>query len=201
MGITATGRTSGGRSSASERSFPLRVGSVVRVDPSPSAWAARSRFWTAGKMEESRDSAKVRRVSPADDDEHGCPGASAHRTLVHIGQERGRQSALFHVPGTPFPDPGGDVADGGADVGVAHHDEHEGLAVLRRRRVRGGGQDFGHGGVVDILGSEGSGGALAEDYIEEVGHGGDGTGRRIAVPDPGRGRYLWRCTGMPTRSR
>ena len=36
-----------------DSSSPPRTGNVVRVEPSPSAWAASSRFWTAGKTEAS----------------------------------------------------------------------------------------------------------------------------------------------------
>ena len=58
----------------------------------------------------------------------------------------------------------------GAQRGVAHDDEDEGLAVLRARRVGRRGQDPGDGGVVDVVGEERPGGPLGVDHVEEVRH-------------------------------
>ena len=52
-GSTATGTTSGGRPRRPDSSSPPRTGSVVSVEPRPSAWAASKRFCTAGKTEAS----------------------------------------------------------------------------------------------------------------------------------------------------
>ena len=178
------------------------TGSVVSVEPRPSAWAASSRFCTAGKTEASSVCGKVSRVSPQTTTSTGARGDASHRPVVHVVEEGGGQSLLLEGPGAALPQARRHGADGGAQRGLAHDDEHEGLAVLGAGRVGGRGQDADDRVVVDVVGEERTGGPLGVHHVEEVGrHGGDGSDRDEGPPPVvGLGaaevtRYLWRCTG------
>ena len=149
----------------------------MSVDPRPRAWAASSRFWTAGKTEAAERRGEGQPGVAADHDQHGGGRHAAAGAPVHLGEEGGREALRLERPGPSLPEARGNAADGGADGRVAHHNEDEGLAVLRRGGVHGRRQDFRHGGVVDIVGPEAPGGTLGQHHVEELGHRGDGTGR------------------------
>ena len=156
-----------GRTSSS----PPRTGSVVSVEPSPSAWAASSRFCTAGKTEASMDCGIGQPGVAADHDQHRCGGDAAHGPAVDVTQEGGGEALLLERPGAALPQARRQLADGGAQAGIADDDEHEGLAVLRARRVRGRREDARDGLVVDVVGKERPGRPLGVHHLEEVGSG------------------------------
>ena len=77
----------------------------------------------------------------ADDDQHRCGGDAAHRPAVDVTQEGGGEALLLEGPGAALPHARRQLADRGAQPGIPDDDEHEGLAVLRARRVRRRRQD------------------------------------------------------------
>ena len=149
---------------------PPRTGSVVSVEPSPSAWAASSRFCTAGKTEASIDwgrSAGCRRTRPRAPGRRRCrPWPRGRRRAGRRGRDAaprapGRRPATARAVSSPIV----------ARRRVAHDDEDEGLAVLGARRVRRRGQDAGDRLVVHVVGEERPRRPLGEHHLEEVGIG------------------------------
>ena len=76
---------------------------MVSVDPRPRAWAASSRFWTAGKTEAAERRGEGEPGVAADDDQHGGGRHAAPGALVHLGQEGGREAPRLERPGPSLP--------------------------------------------------------------------------------------------------
>jgi len=157
-----------------------------------------------------REDRRVHRLGEAEagvaahDDQHRCGGDAAHRPPVDVAQEGRGEAFLLERPGPALPEARREPADDGAQRGVAHHDEDEGLAVLGARRVGGGREDAGDRLVVHVVGEERAGGPLGEHHLEEVRHAGPrppmvaSTVRRrrgTGLGGVGATRYFWRSIG------
>ncbi len=92
-------RLRAGAQGESGSSSPPRTGSVVSVEPSPSAWAAKSRFCTAGNTEASMAGAKVRRVSPQTTTRTGAAAIPPMAPRSHVAEEGGGEAVPPRLPG------------------------------------------------------------------------------------------------------
>ena len=125
----------------------------------------------AGKI----DAASTRRsptprVAP-DDDENRRRRHPTLGALVDLLEERLGQASLGVRATTALPGPPVELTDGRPATRVADDHEDPRLAVLGARCERRRLEDPFDDVVGQVIGSEGPAGAVAQDDVEEVGHG------------------------------